>query len=63
MNQKKNYTALEHLMQIYPKLYVECWVKQNSYWNTCINPLNMKRRLLYLKTQSVPHSKHFSSRL
>ena len=29
----------------------------------CINPLNMKRRLLYLKTQFVPHSKHFSSRL
>ena len=28
-----------------------------------INPLNMKRRLLYLKTQSVPRSKHFSSQL
>ena len=28
-----------------------------------INPLNTKRRLLYLKTQSVPRSKHFSSRL
>ena len=28
-----------------------------------INPLNTKRRLLYLKTQFVPHSKHFSSRL
>ena len=28
-----------------------------------INPLNRKRRLLYLKTQIVPHSKHFSSRL
>ena len=28
-----------------------------------INPLNTKRRLLYLKTQSVPLSKHFSSRL
>jgi len=27
------------------------------------NPLKMKRRLLYLKTQSVPRSKHFSSRL
>jgi len=28
-----------------------------------INPLKPKRRPLYLKTQSVPRSKHFSSRL
>ena len=28
-----------------------------------INPLKTKRRLLYLKTQFVPRSKHFSSRL
>ena len=28
-----------------------------------INPLNMKCRPLYLKTQFVPHSKHFSSLL
>ena len=28
-----------------------------------INPLNTKRRLLYLKTLFVPRSKHFSSRL
>jgi len=28
-----------------------------------INPLKKKRRLLYLKTQSVPRCKHFSSRL
>ena len=27
------------------------------------NPLKKKRRLLYLKTQFVPRSKHFSSRL
>ena len=27
-----------------------------------ISPLNTKRRLLYLKTQFVPRSKHFSSR-
>ena len=31
--------------------------------NVLINPLNTKRRLLYLKTQFVPRSKHFSSRL
>ena len=28
-----------------------------------LNPLEMKRRLLYLKTQFVPRSKHFSFRL
>ena len=28
-----------------------------------INPLQTKRILLYLKTQSVPRCKHFSSRL
>ena len=28
-----------------------------------LNPLNTKRRLLYLKTHFVPRSKHFSSRL
>ena len=27
------------------------------------NPLKMKRTLIYLKTQFVPRSKHFSSRL
>ena len=31
--------------------------------DSVFNPLNMKRRLLYLKTQFVPRSKHFSSRL
>jgi hypothetical protein len=28
-----------------------------------VNPLKMKRRLPYLKTQSIPHCKHFSSQL
>ena len=36
-------------------LYFQCHV--------LINTLNTKRRLLYLKTQFVPRSKHFSSRL
>ena len=31
--------------------------------NEKLNPLNKKRRLLYLKTQFVPRSKHFSSQL
>ena len=37
------------------------WKKQLA--DFAINPLNMKRRLLYLKTQFVSRSKHFSSRL
>ena len=40
-------------------LSVACFIVL-SRW---INPLNTKRRLLYLKTQFVPRSKHFSSRL
>ena len=31
--------------------------------NTMFNPLKTKSRLLYLKSQFVPRSKHFSSRL
>jgi len=31
--------------------------------STYFNPLHTKRRLLYLKAQSVPRCKHFSSRL
>ena len=31
--------------------------------NIEVNPLKTNRRLLYLKTQSVPRCKHFSSRL
>jgi len=33
------------------------------YGNSWINPLHTKRRPLYLKTQSVPRCKHFSSGL
>ena len=37
---------------------------QNTWLKSlCINPLNTKRRLFYLKTQFAPRSKHFSSRL
>jgi len=35
----------------------KCSVENN------INPLQTNRRLLYLKAQSVPRCKHFSSRL
>ena len=34
-----------------------------SHRLTTVNTFNTKRRLLYLKTQFVPRSKHFSSRL
>ena len=34
-----------------------------AVWKKHINPSRTKRRLLYLKTQSVPRCKHFSSRL
>ena len=35
----------------------------NAFPLSYINPLNTKRRPLYLKAQSVPRCKHFSSRL
>jgi len=36
----------------------------NTTFNVMMtNHLQIKRRLFYLKTQSVPRSKHFSSRL
>jgi len=37
-------------------------IKINKF-QTIINPLQKKRRPLYLKPQSVPRCKHFSSRL
>jgi hypothetical protein len=38
-------------------------LQRRHYTRSCINHLKTKRRPLYLKTQSVPRSKHFSSRL
>ena len=40
----------------------ECKVLRRKF-EQMIDPLKTKRRLLYLKTQFVPRSKHFSSRL
>jgi hypothetical protein len=37
--------------------------RNKEYYSVYINPLKTKRRLLYLKAQSVPRCKHFSSRL
>ena len=42
------------------------WIDENIYSSltyVLFNPLNTKRRLLYLRNQFVPRSKHFSSRL
>ena len=52
-------------------LYCLWWIRQNvnllkptgHVMHQQFHPLKTKRRLLYLKTQFVPRSKHFSSRL
>ena len=62
-NIRKIFSNVEHSYRLkivlsVPFLYnYELWAVLN------INPLNTKRRLFYLKTQFVPRSKHFSSRL
>jgi len=38
-------------------------IGRNLLESNIINPLKMKCTPLYLKSQSVPRSKHFSSRL
>ena len=66
--------TLFHLDCCYPRLPSSLSISRHLYSDctllvpqcvSCshINPLNTKRRLLYLKTQFVPRSKHFSSRL
>jgi len=43
---------------------LKCWcITWHVGFKWLINPLKTKRRLLYLKTQSVPLCKHFPSRL
>ena len=45
-------------------LYIPCKITYVSFTLPfLLNPLKTKRRPLYLKTQSVPRCKHFSSRL
>ena len=49
-----------------PSVYCEehvCTYTYQTAQRLYINPLKTKRRLLYLKPQSVPRCKHFSSRL
>ena len=52
-NVRKPKRYYQHLQQ---KNYLQRWGTSNVQ----INPLNTKRRPLYLKTQSVPCCKHFS---
>ena len=67
----KYQTTLRHIPKSrYKRFSLREW-KQNFGPEWCVfwfvqypaNPLNTKRRLLYLKTQFVPRSKHFSARL
>ena len=53
---KNVYTYKLHLFAVLLKKVV-------TKLKNIINTLKIKRRLLYLKTQFLPHSKHFSSRL
>ena len=40
---------------------LKCFTVFNFYWTYLLNPLKINGILLYLKTQFVPRSKHFSS--
>ena len=48
---------------IFPRLNIKVRLTSVRTHLIVFNPLKTKRRLLYLKTQFVPRSKHFSSRL
>jgi len=44
-----------------PNVLSFCLSEKKVVWKLCsVNHLKTKRRLLYLKTQSVPRCKHFS---
>ena len=53
-------TLRRHVCHCYVLRTLLSWCVSET---TAFNPLKTKRRLLYLKTQFVPRSKHFSSRL
>ena len=64
-----NFGGILFLSNMYKILSRILGVKVNSICrgnysgSNMFNPLKPKHRLLYLKTQSVPRCKHFSSRL
>ena len=50
--------------KVFKAIFILCLYATHSFiYVSNIKPLNTKRRLLYLKTQFVPRSKHFSSQL
>ena len=61
MMKRKEIIALAKIVTIKHKYNMEkCGV---SCVKSSVNPLQTKRRLLYLKTRFLPRCKHFSSRL
>ena len=53
----------EHVHGVYTSTHKTIILYDVHFLSKLINPLKTKRRPLYLKTQSVPRCKHFSSRL
>ena len=62
MNTKQRENNNTSVLLIISKI-LNIYIPLTRYVLLHFNPLNTKRRLLYLKTQFVPRSKHFSSRL
>ena len=62
IGQKKNWKVFGRFRQGFEKVILP-FIATYFVQTININPLNTKRRPLYLKTQFVPRSKHFSSRL
>ena len=58
VDQSNSRPGIVYVFRVYTVFYV---LSNLSF--VYINPLQMKHRLLYLKTQSVLRCKHFSSRL
>ena len=54
-------TGYKFASKYYPWGEFAGWIEFFFFLACYINPLNRKRRLLYLKTQFVPRSKHFIS--
>jgi len=61
----------EERLTVFPEIF-EKFPRNTLFWSLLplevyleynFNPLQTTRRLLYLKTHSLPRSKHFSSRL